>query len=534
MRHIVLGNEAVAQGALDAGISGVYAYPGTPSTEITEYIQQKKKETGLKIHSNWSCNEKTAMEAALGMSFAGKRVLVAMKHVGLNVAMDAFMNMAISGIHGGLVIVVADDPSMHSSQNEQDSRYLAHFAKIPIIEPSNQQEAYDSVRHAFNLSERLKIPVLLRLVTRLAHSRSLISFNTKDEQKKCSYDKNIDRFQLIPSKARPQFDKLIKKQNKLMMESEESPFNQLSIGKDNQLGIIASGIAYNYLMENFQDGCPYPVLKISQYPIPTEQVKYLYNQCEKLLILEDGYPFIEEHVKNIYCNPQKIVGKLSNHINSTGELNPDIVTYAIGKRKESIKEIPSIVQLRPPQLCDGCGHIDTFNALNEVKKEFGNNKIFGDIGCYALGALEPFNIINTLIDMGSSITMAKGAADAGIFPSIAVIGDSTFTHSGMTGLLDCVNDNSPITIIISDNSAIAMTGGQETAALAKLKNICLGIGVDPEHLKIIEPLPKNHAENVKIIREEVYYKGLSVIISHRVCVRLSSERKKIIKEMECI
>lgn len=534
MRHIVLGDEAVAQGALDAGISGVYAYPGTPSTEITEYIQQKKKDSNLKIHANWSCNEKTAMESALGMSYAGKRALVAMKHVGLNVAMDAFMNMSISGIHGGLVIVVADDPSMHSSQNEQDSRFLAHFAKIPFIEPSNQQEAYDGVRHAFNLSERLKLPVLLRLVTRLAHSRSLVTFNSQDEQNNCSFDTNLDRFQLIPSKARPQFDVLIKKQTKLMTESEESPFNQLSIGHDNSLGIIASGVAYNYLMENYHEGCPYPVLKISQYPIPTEQVKYLYNQCERIIVLEEGYPFIEEHLKDNYCNPQKTIGKYSHHLNRTGELNPDLVAFALGLKKESIKEIPSIVQSRPPQLCEGCGHIDTFNALKEVKKEFGENRVFGDIGCYALGALEPFNIINTLIDMGSSITMAKGAADAGIFPSIAVIGDSTFTHSGMTGLLDCVNDNSPVTIIISDNSAIAMTGGQETAALAKLKNICLGIGVEPNHLRIIEPLPKNHEKNVEIIKEEAFYKGVSVIISHRACIRLSSERKKQIKELEYI
>ena len=531
MRHIVLGDEAVAQAAIDAGISGVYAYPGTPSTEITEYIQRIKIESNLNIHSNWSTNEKTAMEAALGMSYAGKRVLVAMKHVGLNVAMDTFMNMAISGIHGGMVIAVADDPSMHSSQNEQDSRYLANFAKIPIIEPSNQQEAYDCVRHAFTISEQLELPVLVRLVTRLAHSRSVITFNSADKQKPLNIVKNSDRFKLIPSKARPQFDKLIAKQKSLKIFSEESPFNQLSVGNDHSLGIIASGIAYNYLMENFEHKCPYSILKISQYPLPLEPLKYLNETCDKILVLEEGYPFIEEQLCNYFEKDQKIIGKLTHHLNRTGELNSDLVGKALGLNLSKQVEIPAIVQHRPPKLCEGCGHEDTFKILNELTTNFENQPVFGDIGCYALGALPPYNTISTLIDMGSSITMAKGAADAGVFPSIAIIGDSTFTHSGMTGLLDCVNDKSPVTIIISDNAAVAMTGGQESAALSRLKNICLGIGVEPEHLKIIEPLPKNHDSNVSIVKNELAYRGVSVIISQRVCVQLSSERKKIAKEM---
>lgn len=531
MRHIVLGDEAVAQGAIDAGISGVYAYPGTPSTEITEYIQRKKKELDLNIFSNWSTNEKTAMEAALGMSYAGKRALVAMKHVGLNVAMDAFMNAAISGVNGGMVIVVADDPSMHSSQNEQDSRYLANFAKIPIVEPSNQQEAYDGVRHAFNLSELTQLPVLVRLVTRLAHSRSLVSFNSPDKQRGNSFVKDIERFQLIPNRARPQFDKLVKKQDKLRVYAEESPFNQLIIGKNHSIGIIASGLAFNYYMENFNGVSPHPVLKISQYPIPFDQIRYLYKKCDKVLILEEGYPYLEEHLHNYFVDKQKVIGKLTGHINRTGELNPDIVAVALGIKSSSVYISPDFVKNRPPQLCEGCSHIDTFNALNEVKKIIGNKQIFGDIGCYALGVLPPFETISTLIDMGASITMAKGAADAGVHPSIAVIGDSTFTHSGMTGLLDCVNNNTPVTVIISDNSAVAMTGGQDSSALAKLKDICLGIGVDPEHLRVIEPLPKNHEKNVEAIKEELNYKGVSVIIAQRACVRLPMERKKEAKEL---
>ncbi len=535
MRHIVMGDEAVAQGALDAGISGVYAYPGTPSTEITEYIQKYKKEHQLDIHASWSTNEKTALEAALGMSYAGKRALVAMKHVGLNVAMDAFMNMAISGVHGGLVIVVADDPSMHSSQNEQDSRYLAHFAKIPIFEPSNQQEAYDGVRHAFNISERLELPVLLRLVTRLAHSRSLVTFNVPDQQNEKSFIPNIDRFKMIPSKARPQYDKLVAKTQVLRSCAEESPFNQLSIGHDFSLGIVASGIAYNYLMENFEHNkCPYSVLKLSQYPLPFEQLKYLNDTCKQILVLEDGYPFIEEQLHDFFEINNKVIGKLTRHINRTGELNPDVVAKALGLKGIINVEVPAFVQPRPPQLCEGCGHIDTFNALAEIQKIIGDKQIFGDIGCYALGALPPYNIISTLIDMGSSITMAKGAADAGVFPAIAIIGDSTFTHSGMTGLLDCVNDHAPVTIVISDNSAIAMTGGQDSSALAKLKNICLGLGVEPEHVRIMEPLPKNHEQNVALLKEEINYKGVSVIISQRACIRLPMDKKKIAKELSYV
>jgi indolepyruvate ferredoxin oxidoreductase alpha subunit len=531
MRNIVLGNEAVAQGAIDAGISGVYAYPGTPSTEITEYIQRQRDKKYLDIRANWSANEKTAMEAALGMSYAGKRALVVMKHVGLNVAMDAFMNMAISGINGGLVVVVADDPSMHSSQNEQDSRYLANFAKIPIVEPSNQQEAYDMIRHAFNLSEQLQLPVLLRLVTRLSHSRSLVTFNKPKKQKNISFLEDIKRFQLIPARAKPQFDKLVKKQKRIRTFSEESPFNKLVIGKDTSLGIIASGIAYNYLMENFQDGCVYSCLKISQYLLPKKQIKYLFDHCDRILVLEEGYPFIEEQLADFFEDDTKVIGRLSGHLNRTGELNPNLVAKALGIKQKKHPKIPNFVAGRPPQLCEGCGHIDTFNALDEIRKVIGDKQIFGDIGCYALGALSPHHTISTLIDMGASITMAKGAADAGVHPAIAIIGDSTFTHSGMTGLLDCINDKTPMTLIISDNSAVAMTGGQDSAALAKLKDICLGLGVAPEHLKIIEPLRKNHEENVAVIQKELDYKGVSVVIAQRACVRLPGERKKVIKEI---
>ena len=530
MKKLVLGNEALAQGAIDAGLSGVYAYPGTPSTEITEYIQRNKyaKESG--IHSSWSVNEKTAMEAALGMSYTGKRSMVVMKHVGLNVAADAFMNISISGINGGMLVVVADDPSMHSSQNEQDSRYYGKFSMIPILEPANQQEAYDITRYAFDLSEELELPVMLRMVTRLSHSRSGIVVSKKREQNKVNLLEDTKRFIMIPAYAKVQYDNLLKQQPDLLASSIHSKFNKLIKGTDVSLGIIACGITYNYLMENFEDmSCQYPILKVSQYPIPKDKVAYLFEHCDKILVLEEGYPIIEERLKDYLDKDHKIIGRLSGDLPRAGELNPNRVGVALGIRQLEVEEKPEIVSNRPPQLCDGCGHTDLFHALNELTPTTGEKRVFGDIGCYALGALPPLNTITSLIDMGASITMAKGASDSGLKNVVAVIGDSTFTHSGMTGLLDCVYEKTSITIIISDNSAIAMTGAQDTSALGRLEEICLGIGVDKKHLKIITPLRKNHANNVMLIRNEMAYEGVSVIIARRACVRLSRDKKEEIK-----
>ncbi|MDH3323466.1 MAG: thiamine pyrophosphate-dependent enzyme [Flavobacteriaceae bacterium] len=531
MKNLVLGNEALAKGAINAGLSGVYAYPGTPSTEITEYIQKSKVAKELGIHATWSVNEKTAMEAALGMSYTGKRSMVVMKHVGLNVASDAFMNMAVSGINGGLVVVVADDPSMHSSQNEQDSRFYGKFAMVPILEPSNQQDAYNFMHYAFDLSEELKLPVLLRMVTRLSHSRAGVIFKERRKQNGIQMPVNTQRFTLIPSNAREQYKTLINKKSELIQSSEHSALNKLTLSEDKSLGIIACGIAHNYVMENIGDNESfYSILKISQYPLPKEKVKALYDHCDEILVVEEGYPVIEEILHNYFDENDKIKGKLSGDLPMTGELNPNIVGKASGFFQECRPSIPKIVQGRAPQLCEGCGHTDLFNAINALIPEIGEKRVFGDIGCYALGALPPLNTINTLIDMGASITMAKGAADAGVKNAIAIIGDSTFTHSGMTGLLDAVYENSPITVIISDNSAVAMTGAQDSSALGRLKNICLGIGVDPDHLKMIVPLKKNHDENINILRDEINHKGVSVIISQRPCVRLSRDKKEEIKQ----
>jgi indolepyruvate ferredoxin oxidoreductase, alpha subunit len=530
MKSLLLGNEALAQGSIDAGLSGVYAYPGTPSTEITEYIQRSKLAKQLNIHATWSVNEKTAMESALGMSYTGLRAMVVMKHVGLNVASDVFMNMSVSGINGGLIVVVADDPSMHSSQNEQDSRFYGKFAMIPILEPSNQQEAYDIMQYAFDFSEELKLPVLLRMVTRLSHSRAAIELRERRAQNVMQLPHDTSRFALIPMNARKQFDNLVNKKSLLIEHSETSSLNDLKLSEDRDIGIIACGLAYNYVMENIgDDEAYYSILKISQYPLPKEKIKKLYKHCNKILVVEEGYPMVEELLHNYFDKNDKIKGKLTGDLPQTGELNPNVVGSSLGIFQGNPKAIPTVVVPRPPQLCEGCGHTDLFNTINELIPEIGNKNVFGDIGCYALGALPPLNTINTLIDMGASITMAKGATDAGLENAIAVIGDSTFTHSGMTGLLDAIYENSPITVIISDNSAIAMTGAQESSAVGRLHNICLGLGVHPDHLKKMIPLHKNHDENVALLRNELKYKGVSVIISERPCVRLSRDQKEEIK-----
>lgn len=524
-KQLLLGVEAIAQGAIDSGISGVYAYPGTPSTEITEYIQNSKVAIARNVHRAWAANEKTAMESALGMSYAGKRALVCMKHVGMNVAADCFMNAAITGANGGMVVTAADDPSMHSSQNEQDSRVYGKFALVPILEPSNQQEAYDATRYAFALSETVGSPVLMRITTRLAHSRSGVEPFEGLAENHLHLPEDKRQFVLLPAIAKKRYKILLEKQADFVRASEQSPFNKYIDGEDKSLGIIACGIAYNYLMENFDGKCKYPVVKVSQYPLPRKMIKRLLRECKQILVLEEGYPVVEELLKG-YPGQDHILGRLDGTLPRDGELNPDLVAKALYLPTTEGAPVPEIVAPRPPALCNGCSHRDVYKALNEVIASYGEGRVFADIGCYTLGALPPFQAINSTVDMGASITMAKGACDAGLFPAVAVIGDSTFTHSGMTGLLDAVNEKTPITVIISDNESISMTGGQESSALGKIESICRGIGVEPEHIRVMMPVPKNHEELCRIIREEVEYKGVSVIIPRRICIQKAARDAK--------
>ena len=525
-KYLFLGDEAIAQAAIDAGISGVYAYPGTPSTEITEYIQSSEQGRNGAIFCKWAANEKTAMEAAIGQSYIGKRALVCMKHVGVNVAADAFINCAMTGANGGLVIVAADDPSMHSSQNEQDSRFYGDFSFIPMVEPCSQQEAYDIVREAFEMSEKFQEPVLLRIPTRLAHSRAGVETAPRREQNEMKFPKDKNQFILLPGIARRKYDVLLAAQDEFVKASENSKFNKYIDGKDKTLGIIACGIAYNYLMESFQDGCPYPVLKISQYPLPISLIERMVDSVEKVMILEDGMPFVESKLKGLLGRGLNVIGRLDGTLPRAGELNPDIVAKAFGIENKSFYELPSFVEQRPPALCQGCGHIDMYNSLNNVVAQYENAKVFSDIGCYTLGAMEPFKAIDSCVDMGASITMAKGAADGGLFPSFAVIGDSTFTHSGMTGLLDCVNSKSNVVIIISDNETTGMTGGQDSAGTGKIEAICEGLGVEREHIRVLVPLKKNLEEMIAIIKEEVEYNGVSVIIPRRECIQTLSRKNR--------
>ena len=527
-KKLLLGDEAIALGAIHAGLSGVYAYPGTPSTEITEFIQgnQLARERGL--HSRWSTNEKTAMEEALGMSFMGKRALVCMKHVGMNVCADAFVNSGMTGVNGGVVVLAADDPSMHSSQDEQDSRFYGKFAMIPTFEPSSQQEAYDMMAAAFEFSEQQKLPVLMRVTTRMAHSRAVVIVADEPrEENKLNYDAVAANWVLLPANARKRNDHVTAQQAVLEEASAASPYNIYKEGTDHSLGIIASGIGYNYVNECFTNGCPYPILKISQYPLPRKLVRRMLSECQKVLIVEEGQPFIEDMVRGVADMPN-VLGRLDHTLPRTGELNPDVVRKALAQLSTSNSpfSIPDEcyapcedVVPRPPALCQGCGHRDVYAALNEVLREYDNPRVFGDIGCYTLGFLPPFRAIHSCVDMGASITMAKGAADAGQHPAVAVIGDSTFTHSGMTGLLDAINENANITVIISDNLTTGMTGGQDSAGTNKFEAICRGLGLSDEHLKVVVPLPKNMPEITQIIRDEINYHGTSVIIPRRECMQ---------------
>ena len=387
-KQLLLGDEAFALGALNAGLSGAYAYPGTPSTEILEYIQAHPITKSRGIHSHWSSNEKTAVEEALGMSFCGKRAIACMKHVGMNVAADPFVNSGMTGANGGLIIVAADDPSMHSSQNEQDSRFYADFALIPALEPSDQQEAYDMAAYGFELSEKFDIPVLLRLVTRLSHSRAVVETDENPrEENELHYPKNPKQWVLMPAMSKVRYKKLLQDFKEFEKASETSPFNLFKAGDDKRLGIITNGIAYNYIKEVLPEDTGFPLIKISQYPLPGKLIARLFDECDHVMVIEEGQPLIEKTLRGKLDRTGKIFGKLSGQLPESGELNPDIVRTALRTVLESCilkegEEMPAslkqqkvnapsqISRPRPPALCQGCGHRDVYAALNGVLAEY--------------------------------------------------------------------------------------------------------------------------------------------------------------------
>ena len=531
-KMLLLGDEAVGQAALDAGLGGAFGYPGTPSTEIFEYLQKNAVKGGYS--AIWSGNEKVAFEEALGMSYMGKRAIVTMKHVGLNVAADPFVCSSVTGAHGGLIAAVADDPGMHSSQNEQDSRYYAAFAKAPCFEPADQQQCYDMAREAFRLSEQFETPVLLRLVTRMAHGRAPVATAPPDEPGSLQIADDINKWIILPAHARALYLKALKRYRALAEYSETCAWNKIFLAPKNrtpQKGIIVTGTGYGYAMQALEIlGFEADILRIGFYPLPVKLIKEFLEEKTDILLLEDGYPFVEERLLGLAGSGPVIHGRLDSFIGGeTGELDPDRATAAIasffGVKAPEAKPYSPSIPVRAPKLCPGCPHIDTYTALNGAMKTRKPARVFSDIGCYTLGALPPYNAIHACVEMGASVGMAKGAAQGGLKYSVAVLGDSTFEHSGMTTLLGAVRENTPMTLIILDNAITAMTGMQDSLANGeRLKAVVEGLGVPKDHVKVIVPLPANLEKNIGVIGSELDYPGLSVIISERSCIQILGKR----------
>lgn len=533
-QRILLGDESVALGAIHAGISAAYAYPGTPSTEIMEFLIDHRERHGHP-HAAWCANEKTAYEEALGACFVGRRALVAMKHVGLNVAADPFVNSALVSLHGGLVVAVADDPGMHSSQNEQDSRFYADFARVICLEPATQQEAYDMTREAFDLSERHRVPVLLRLVTRLAHSRTSVTVAPPRDENPLAKAPQRASWILLPGNARRQWKDLVGRQDAMLAWSESSGWNTLALNpRSRAFGVVTAGVARNYLRENLPELDLIPShLHIGAYPIPVALVRRLAEHVDRILVLEDGHPFIERRIRGLLPGIE-VAGRLSGAVPATGELDPDIVRAALGlsPHETIVLEGPALPN-RPPQLCGGCPHAHAYHALKEALKGIGTSAVTADIGCYTLGALPPFSAIESCVCMGASIGMAKGAAEAGMHPALAVIGDSTFLHSGITALVDAVAAGTDMTLIILDNETVGMTGAQDTIVpSSRLREIVYGIGVDPAHLHILDAHPRKVDYNADVLRREFNHRGVSVIVMRRVCNVVARRRARAVSSGE--
>ncbi len=528
----LMGDEAIALGAIHAGLSAAFAYPGTPSTEIMEYYQDYVSRRGG-IVAQWCSNEKTAYESALGASYAGRRTTVSMKHVGLNVAADPFINSALVKIKGGLVVIVADDPGMHSSQDEQDSRWVAEFARVPCFEPADQQEAYDMTRAAFELSERVSSPVLLRITTRLAHSRAAVKLAEPKGQNPVSKVEDSKSWLLMPAVASRLWKGLVAKYEALRAESEAAALIEPG---SKELGVITTGVALLYYRENLPDMKDRPShLHIGRYPLPYAKIREFASGVKKVVVLEDGYPFVERMLRGVASaagsagsTGPAIVGKESGEVPVTGELDPDNIRPALGlppREGQACRDL--VIPGRPPQLCQGCPHGDSLAFLKEALEDYPLHTVNSDIGCYTLGALPPYEAVETVVEMGASLGMARGAAEAGLTPAVGVIGDSTFFHSGITNLVDAVSHNTNVKIMIVDNGTTAMTGAQPTIMSSeKLKAIALAVGVPPEHVHVVRAHRADHAANVEMMRRELAYEGVSVVIAFRECLEYLKKARK--------
>lgn len=526
--EIVLGDEAVALGAIDGGAALAYGYPGTPSTEIMEYLLRYAEADPAAFYASWCANEKTSLETAVGASYAGKRSIVTMKHVGLNVAMDAFVNACLVNIHGGLVLAVADDPGMHSSQNEQDTRYLAAFARTLCLEPRTHQQAYEMTREAFDLSERYHVPVVIRLVTRLSHSRSTVVRRPPVTTDALGKDPDRMGWMTLPALSRTRWNVLLDQQAAFRAYAESSAHNVLTEGGAGaEFAVISTGLGGNYVEENLAELDPRPAhLHLATYPIPSELIRAVASTVKRLVLVEEGYPFVEEQLTSILGTPIPVAGKLDGTVPAAGELNVDVVRPALGLPPRPTLTAPTMaLPGRPPQLCAGCPHTESFMALSDARASFDDSTVTSDIGCYALSAIPPLNAVETILCMGASVGMARGAADAGERHVVATIGDSTFLHSGVTGLIDAAAQNTNMTLVILDNRTTGMTGGQDTVLDSdRIRQVVLGCGVDEEHVVVLDPMPKKRAENAEVIRREMAYPGLSVVILLRECVQTKLKR----------
>ncbi|MBN2026304.1 MAG: indolepyruvate ferredoxin oxidoreductase subunit alpha [Actinobacteria bacterium] len=548
-RVLISGNEALALGAWCAGVRVGAAYPGTPSTEILEELS-----THPDVYCEWSPNEKVALEVGIGSCLGGARSLVAMKHVGLNVAADPWMTLPYIGVNAGLVLVVADDPGMHSSQNEQDSRYYARMAKVPLLEPSDSQECFDMVSTAMELSERFDTPVLVRLETRISHSRTVIEYRDERQQVDLPYEKDAAKRVMIPGHARLRHPVVIARLEELEREAESFPFNAVEM-RSSRVGIVTSGVCYQYAREAFPEAS---MLKLGFiYPLPRKIIREFASHFQRLYVVEELEPYLEEALKAMGID---VVGK--SRIPRDGELDPTLVGESLAELIEmdtGVKHggwsppaphtpfpVESELPGRPPVMCPGCPHRGLFYALNRNKAV-----VSSDIGCYTLSVLPPLAGIDCQVCMGASVGMALGLERA--FASsevnadkkgrvVCVLGDSTFIHGGITGLIDMVYNQTVSTIVILDNRTTAMTGfqdhpgtgrtlmGEDTHAL-DLVELCRAIGV--ESVRVVDPWELEEMETV--LREEMESPHTSVVISSRACVlreRRSGVWYEVIEE-EC-
>ena len=515
-KTLLLGNAAVARGLYEAGCSFVSSYPGTPSTEVTEEVANYPE-----VYAEWAPNEKVALEAAFGASLSGVRSFAGMKHVGLNVAADPLFTMAYTGINGGLVIAVADDMGMHSSQNEQDSRHYAISAKVPMVEPADSEECRSFVKAAYELSERFDTPVLFRLSTRIAHSRSLVALADREEVARKEYVKNPQKYVMMPANARGRHVFVEDRMAKLAELAETTGLNKIIPG-DKKLGIIASGIAYCYAREALGDNASYLKLGLI-HPLSEKLIREFAASVDRLIVIEELDDVFESQIKKmgIACEGKSLFSLL-------GEYSAELIEKVICGKETSGYDLPAPVPGRPPVLCPGCPHRGVFYVLSKLKLT-----VSGDIGCYTLGALAPLSALDTTLCMGASISGLHGFVKAGgeeaAKKSVAVIGDSTFIHSGITGLINIVYNQSNATVIILDNSITGMTGHQQNPCTGKtlqndptyavdLEALCKAVGV--KRVSVVDPFDIAAVEAT--VKEELAANEPSVIIAHRPCALLKS------------